>query len=496
MYLNILNNNVDLSPNLALSKSSSDNQSLQGLNDHKSLIERYESIGRMGYWEFNLKSNKIWASSGARQIYGLDERDLSLDDIQVITFPEYRPKLDLMFENLIVYGEKYDVEFKIHRQNDGKIIDIRSQANYDKNEKTVYGIIHDISEQNKVKEEINKSKEKDDDFDFLKSLYMSNLSHEIRTPMNGIVGCAHLLTETDIENSTRKEYSEIIHSCCDQLLDIINNMLDMAKIESGQMIVDNGWVNINDLLNDIHEICNREALKKNLELRINNINSIQECSLFTDQSKLNRVILNLIDNAIRFTTSGYIEIGYTDHSGCMEFYVKDTGIGITPLQQEIIFKPFCHSESLITQEQGRTGLGLAISGKYISLLGGKIWLKSQPGVGTTFYFTLPKIQEKNKSAEKLSTRKNQNHQKTCLIVDDMEMNYLYLQALITPMGFSVLWARDGNQAIEMALGNNNIDLILMDIRLPLIDGCEATKVIKEKASRFANYCTIGKCSDR
>jgi signal transduction histidine kinase/CheY-like chemotaxis protein len=449
------------------------------LNIHKSMFERGESICRMGYWEYDVKKDKIWASRGARVIYGFDDYEISLNDIKGIVFPEYRQLLDQMLENLIKHNDKYDVEFKIYRHNDGEIIDIRSQAEYDIQENKIFGIIQDISLQRKTEQELVKAKDKAGESDRLKSAFVSNMSHEIRTPMNGIVGFAHLLTETDLNNDTRKEYKEHIHLCCNQLIDKVNDILDIAKIESGEVVVNSCEINLNRFLNDILEGCIPQARKKNLELRLNSPNSFPEQILITDSSKLNKIIINLIDNAVRFTHSGYVEFGFRIIDAYIEFYVKDSGIGISPSHHEIIFQPFSHADSQISLDYGGTGIGLTIAKTYVTMLGGRIWLESQLSEGTTFFFTLPNTINL-KETKKTLVRKKFSQPKISLVVEDMEMNYKYLQALLEPMGFSVLWAKDGNEAVEMALENEDIDLVLMDIRLPYTDGYEATKIIKKK----------------
>jgi PAS domain S-box-containing protein len=459
---------------------SSYKQSMQELHNHESLLERAESIARMGYWEYDVKNDKFWASHGARLIYGIGEREISLNEIADIPLSEFRPKLDQMFGNLLDHADKYDVEFKICRQNDNKIIDVRSMAEYDSLEKKIFGIVQDISRQKNVEQELIKAKEKAEESDRLKSSFLSNMSHEIRTPMNGIVGFSHFLAERDLDLETRKEYKEIIYHCCEQLTTTVNDIIDIAKIESEQVVVNLDWVNIDKILKEVLETYAPLALKKNIVLCLHPGLSGENQILFTDQVKLHKIIMNLVDNAVRFTPSGHVEFGYQAVNEFVEFYVKDTGIGISPSHHDIIFRPFCQAGSQISQEYGGTGLGLTITKAYVTLLGGQIWLESKSGEGASFFFTLPIGNGTGKLIEKLPVRKKMTGPKTCLIVEDIELNYIYLKALLKPMGFSVLWARDGNEAIDMALGNEDIDLVLMDIRLPNINGYEATMAIKEK----------------
>jgi PAS domain S-box-containing protein len=454
--------------------------SIQELQNKKSLLKQSESIGRMGYWEYDAMKDKLWVSEGAKAIFGLDEVELSLKDVYTIYFTEYSPNVDKMFETLNSNGGKYEVEFKIHRRNDGNLVYIRSHTEYDPRLEKYYGIIQDLTLQRKVEDELIKARDKAEESDRLKAAFVSNMSHEIRTPMNGIVGFAHLLTETDLDIATREEYKEGIQLCCNQLLSRVNDILDIAKIESGQVNMETSQVNINELIIEIFEKFSSVAEKKNLDFRINPENTISEQTLKTDKTKLAKIITNLIDNAFRFTHSGFVEFGYKVLDSSVEFYVKDTGIGISHFQHEIIFQPFCQADIQISQEYGGTGLGLTIAKTYVEMMGGSIWLESQPGIGTTFFFTLPDINsEKNPILTSL-VRKKTGLLKTSLIVEDNEMNYIYLKALLEPLGFKVLWAKDGNEAIEMALSNHEIDLVLMDIRLPYTDGYEATKTIKKK----------------
>jgi PAS domain S-box-containing protein len=474
------NNNVEVPDNTFSLNVSTFDKTIPDLYNHKSLLERSESIGRLGYWEYDVKNDNLWASSGARKIYGFDENEISLNDIKKIVFPEYRIQIDEKFKRLVKQYDKYETEFKIFRKYDGEIIHIRSQAEYDVQQKIIYGIIQDITLQKRTEEELAEALHRAKESDQLKSAFVSNMSHEIRTPMNGIVGFAHLLIEDENDYDTRNEYKEQIQFCCNQLLDKVNAILDIAKIESGQVVLTTGEVKINELINKIFETHTPQARKKDLEMKLNITNLIDRQVVLTDSTKLTTIISNLLDNAIRFTGSGFVELGYKITNEEIEFYVKDTGIGISPVHHEIIFEPFRHANCQIPLEYGGTGLGLSIAKNYVSMLGGRIWLESQLGCGSTFYFSIPGSFNSLNIAKNPAQKKKLSQNKKSLIVEDMEMNYIYLKVLLEDLGFSVLWAKDGNEAIEMALENMDIDLVLMDIRLPNTDGYEATRVIREK----------------
>ncbi len=306
------------------------------------------------------------------------------------------------------------------------------------------------------------------------------MSHEIRTPMNGIVGCAHLLCECDLDQTARKEYKEMIHMCCNQLLGTVNDVLDLANIESRNMEINNSAVTINSFLMDIYESYLPAALNKNLKLGLDINKSYNNISFQSDKVKLKKILTNLIDNAIQHTLSGFVDFGYQIQDNSFIFFVKDSGVGIDQAQQESIFQPFLQAGSHISRDYRGSGLGLTLVQKYVNMLGGIIWLESKAGSGTTFFFSLPCTKTSVGPAEKCTLKSESKSLKTCLIVDDIEMNFIYLQYLLIPMGFSVLWAKDGNQAIEMSLDHLEIDLVLMDIRLPNTNGYEATRKIKEK----------------
>jgi signal transduction histidine kinase/CheY-like chemotaxis protein len=368
---------------------------------------------------------------------------------------------------------------KIFKHNDNEIADIRSIAEYDISERRVYGIIQDVSHQKKTDFELKVAIEKANESDRLKSAFVSNMSHEIRTPMNGIVGFAHLLTDTEPDIDEKREYKEGLHLCCNQLLSRVNDILDIAKIESGQIIISTCQVNIDDILKDILQYYIPAAKQKKLDIRLNDSENTKRETVLTDIIKLNKILMSLIDNAIRFTPCGYVEFGYKSNDKFLEFFVTDTGIGISADHQEIIFQPFCQANTEISQEFGGTGLGLTIAKTYVQMLGGKIWLESKPGAGSTFFFTIPVKKIEEVVAETVTKRKKLNRIKNCLIVEDLEMNYNYLKALLVPLGFNILWAKDGTEGIKIAISNNSIDLVLMDIRMPDIDGYTATKIIKE-----------------
>lgn len=241
----------------------------------------------------------------------------------------------------------------------------------------------------KMNSELFISKNKAEESDKLKSAFLANMSHEIRTPLNGIMGFSSLLNEPDLTTEIKEKYIQIINSNGQQLLTIINDILDISKIEAGQISIYTEAVNITELMYALLHQFRDQAEFKNLVLKLNPDNLKEKLVAYTDENRLRQVLNNLLSNAIKFTHDGSIEFGFIQKGNFMEFYVKDSGIGITPEDQSIIFKPFRKVENSLTVTYGGTGLGLPISKALVEKLGGAITLSSDIGKGSTFIFTIP-----------------------------------------------------------------------------------------------------------
>lgn len=315
----------------------------------------------------------------------------------------------------------------------------------------------------------------------LKNSFLTNLSHEIRTPMNSIIGFSQLMIQPQLPRESMEEYASIVSQSCDQLLDVINDILDISRLETDQVKLEMSEIKMSDLLKNTLKQFKPVASKKKLDFRLNSELLNEDLILTSDYAKLNKILSILIGNALKFTSRGYIELGCYKKDSYFEFYVKDTGIGIPSSDHEIIFESFRQSENGPSQFPAGTGLGLSITRSFVTMLGGTIWVDSKIGEGSVFYFTIPNNANINTD---LKTNDHEivhscKYSKTCLVVDDNELNYIYLEALLLPLGFQVLWAKDGEDAIFMAL-NEPVDIVLMDLKMPNIDGYEATKIIKSK----------------
>lgn len=357
-----------------------------------------------------------------------------------------------------------------------------------KNDYCFLHIAEDISLQKQTEKKLTKEKNKAEKSDRLKSSFLANMSHEIRSPMNTIIGFTELLAESN-NLAEKEEYAEIVKTSGAHLLTLINDIIDISKIEAGFQDIKFLSTNINELLVDIQSLYkyDKRLLLKGLELLLElglpNVNA----TILSDDTRLRQVISNLIDNAIKFTEKGKISFGYklidekyNNGTRKLLFFVNDMGMGISKTEQKKIFQRF-HQVDGESKKKG-TGLGLTIVETLVKNLGGDIWVESILGEGSTFYFTIPYLKKKQKIEEEASKLSKDNipdfTNKVILIAEDVESNYQYLEALLRKTKAELLWVKNGKEAVKEVLSDRKIDLILMDLRMPVMNGYNATRQIK------------------
>ncbi len=345
------------------------------------------------------------------------------------------------------------------------------------------GFGHEITERKKFEEQLIYAKDKAEEGDRLKTAFLHNISHEIRTPMNAIVGFSELLNSEDLSTDKRQFYTNTIVQSSNRLLSIIIDIISIATIEAGQDTIKEEITNLNSLLDYIYNQFITIAQKQNLIFNLQKNLPDKDANILTDEAKLVKILSNLLGNALKFTKEGQIKYGYRVENSFVQFQVEDTGIGIPANMHEEIFKRFRQIDFSPERHYGGSGLGLSISQAYINQLGGKIWLESEPAKGTTFYFTIPfkkaTLQTKQDVHDAISNLIPDTLSRTILIAEDEENNFLYIQELLSGRNYKIIWAVNGLQAVEFCNERADIDLILMDIKMPVMDGFEATKKIKE-----------------
>ncbi|MFB9272892.1 GAF domain-containing protein [Lutibacter litoralis] len=385
---------------------------------------------------------------------------------------------------------------------DGQIVAVSGVGNkptdYDNSDIRQLTLLMDnvwkISERLSLQENLKLAKEKAEESDKLKSAFLANMSHEIRTPMNGILGFSELLKTPHLSDEEQQKYIRVIEKSGNRMLNIINDIVDISKIEAGLMDVNLNESNINEQIEYIYTFFKPEAEGKGMQIFFKNGLPTKQATIKTDREKVFAILTNLIKNAIKYSDEGSIEFGYVLKTGGevaelskkaeLEFFIKDTGIGVPKDRQAAIFERFIQADVKDKMARQGAGLGLSITKAYVEILGGKIWLESEDGVGSTFYFTLPytnelEVKSNIKDIKITYDMVNQVKNLKILIAEDDEVSSELLSTIVGEFSNKILIAKNGNEAVEICRNNPDIDVILMDIQMPEINGYEATRQIRQ-----------------
>ncbi|MGM0583024.1 MAG: PocR ligand-binding domain-containing protein [Bacteroidota bacterium] len=334
----------------------------------------------------------------------------------------------------------------------------------------------------KINEELYIAKEKAEESDHLKSAFLANMSHEIRTPMNSILGFSNLLKKKNLTKEKEDTYLDLIDSGGKRLLNLISDIVDISKIDANQLSLNYEECNLNHMIDNLQKQFEINKLNRSCNIITKKGLKDAESIISIDETRITQILSNLLENALKFTEKGTIEFGYTKENKMLLFFVKDDGIGIDPKNHKSIFERFSQVDNDYSKSGSGTGLGLPIVKSLTSLLNGEVWVVSEKGKGASFYFTIPYQFEKLKEDESFNNVPilKRNEDFTILIAEDEYSNFVYLEALLEEYHFNFLHAENGKDAIDTIEKTHDINLVLMDIKMPVMNGLEATKAIRKK----------------
>ncbi|HON51642.1 MAG TPA: PAS domain S-box protein, partial [Bacteroidales bacterium] len=453
----------------------------EDLRDSENKFRRIFEIENDSLFLADSKTGKILETNQAAvKLYGYSRKellsrnfqDLSVNPVNIMT---------------LIHRQKTRVDSEIAVSKHGVHCPIEISFAYFtwKGKDVFLAAVRDVSERRRVEQELRSAKEKAEESDRLKSAFLANMSHEIRTPLNAIVGFSRLLARKNYDQEKRKIFIDDIQSNSNQLLTIINDILDISKIESGQFILNPTQVCINKLLQEVYDTMQLQIKDKDLVLFCEKPLPDSDVTITIDEVRLKQILTNLLNNAIKFTEQGYIHFGYkAQKSKQLLFFVRDTGIGIAPEKHAIIFEHFRQEDDTTTRKYGGTGLGLSISKKLIELMGGTIWVESEKNKGAQFFVTVPLIQSQTldhvTNVTHIETVAHASFNgETILVVDDHTSSYIFISEMFENQNVRVIQATSGEQAIELCKQFPTIQLVLMDIQMSGVSGVDAMKQIKQ-----------------
>ncbi len=454
--------------------------------------ERYDmatKIGLVGIWDINFHTGNVHWNDVTYQLLEFDPEDITpnFDLYLQKVYDEDKSKVDVAITKAWSEKEPFKLDHRIVvKNNEIRFCHVSGNVEYNEQDEPVrmLGTVQDITERKQFEQELLFAKQKAVESDRLKTEFLNNMSHEIRTPMNAIIGFSALLKKNDITENKRNDFINIVQSNSLRLLKIISDILELSFLETKQSQLVLKDVNLNDILlkyyNEYTSKANSKNIKLSLEIKDVNIPFF----IHTDEVRLGSAINNIIENGLKFTPEGFVKVGYSTTKENLIIYVQDSGIGIEAKNFEKVFKRFAQENGTIARNYGGLGLGLTLASANIKLIGGSISLESTKNKGTTVYINLPHHAENKPTITREIQTPKVNHKKKqkILIAEDEEINYSYLEAILleeNPEKFEILYAKNGKEAVELFNANSDIDLVLMDIKMPVMDGFEATLRIKK-----------------
>ena len=446
----------------------------------------------IGFWEWNAKTGAVSLSATLMDQYGINQTEFrnTLPEFLRAIHPDDRGEILRRTDSTAFNDPPYDIEYRVLKKS-GETLWMNAKGRHyqdeEKRPERLTGISIDITSQKEAAAEIARAKEQAERANRMKSTFLANMSHEIRTPLAAIVGFSDLLSNVISENESAQNYLERITRNSKQLSQLIDELLDLSKIEANRLEIERGEVRLSQLLEDSLSSVTYVATTKKLEVELQTAPGLPD-SIFVDATRLKQILINLLGNAVKFTDKGGVKLNAFstefEHKSTLHIEVSDTGIGLTSEQAGQLFSAFHQADSSISRRYGGTGLGLALSRELAHLMGGELRLAhSVPGLGSTFCLSIPleAVHQPKAAIAAVSgaprPRERLTHRKV-LVVDDSPDNRMLVIKFLEPTGIAIETAVDGSEAINK-VAQQDFDLVLMDLQMPTVDGYQAIAKIRE-----------------
>lgn len=461
------------------------------IEESRALLASMAEVAEVGGWELDIKTMRLVWTRQTRMIHDVDDDYVpTLETAVAFYAPEAHATISGAVERCIETGEPFDFELPLITAK-GRNIWVRA-AGGRMNDKgapaKLIGAFQDITDRVTYTEELNARRLQAEAASIAKSQFLATMSHEIRTPMNGVMGMLELMLRGGL-SAQQERHAQIAQESAKSLMRIINDVLDFSKIEAGQVDLESIPFNASDLIDHAISLMAMRADEKGLALSVE-IDSRVPPSLAGDPTRITQILLNLIGNAVKFTHEGGVVVtaDYVDGPGgdALKICVQDTGIGISSEDQAKLFERFIQADSTTTRKFGGSGLGLAISKQLVELMGGDVGVESAPGLGSTFWFTIPVEQKHAIERPAETTGEHTGEPTECaepdkplniLVAEDNAVNQMIVQTFLKMEGHTVTIAKDGSEAVA-AVQAQRFDIVLMDIQMPVMDGVTATQMIR------------------
>jgi PAS domain S-box-containing protein len=443
-----------------------------------------QEIGRMGSWHHHLPTKKHKWSKNMKRMLGMEMMD---NDIVFLVYqnhihPEDKSIIDKYMQKILQTKDEVSFELRYLKDN-GVMMWLHNniRPTFENGQLTeLHGVITDITEKKNTELDLIKAKENAEASDRLKTAFMNNISHEIRTPLNGILGFTEVLADPSLAPKDKDVYTAMLYNSSERLINTVTNFLDISLLTSGNQRVNKKQMSLNTLLQQVLDKFKSLSDQKNLVLSLELPFGENDIMIVSDKDLLEKILTQLTDNAIKFTSRGRITIGCRINESELLFFVRDTGVGIHEQSRQQIFEYFMQENTASNRGYEGSGLGLTIARGFIGLLGGKIWMESEKGKGSIFYFSIPLEQPVRTQGYKGNGRASERgkQKQTIVIAEDDDTNFFYVSILLKSDSLTLLHARNGTEAVELCQDHPETELVLMDLKMPEMDGFEATRLIK------------------